>query len=398
MKNIYLISAGPGGVDFATVNGLKVIGECHELYAPKRLAEIYKSVRGDIIEAGIDETISKVISSDNEKIGVLISGDAGFYSVSKRMVGEFGRIGKVEAVAGVSSLSYLCAKVGLSYDDMFIMSLHGRSGSAVGAVSYHEKVFILTGGLMNTQEICRDLAFNGIAGVEVIAGENLGMRDEMIFQGSMQEALMKNFTGLTSLIFINKNFTDPCKIIKDGDFIRGDIPMTKEEIRRLCVAELNPKPSDIVYDIGAGTGSVSVEIARKATGGLVYAVEKEPEGIDLICKNREKFGAYNILPVGGEAPHILAELPPPDKVFIGGSSGKLGGIIGEILKKNPNVKFVITAITLETLSEATDCFKNNGIEADIVCINAAKAVKIGGYHMMTARNPVYIISGEALGK
>lgn len=398
MKKIYLISVGPGGVDFVTVNGMETIKGCHEIYAPKRLAEIYKSVREDIIEAGIEDTISKVVSSDKGTIGILISGDAGFYSAAKRFKAEFALSFDVEVVVGVSSLSYLCAKVGLSYDDMFIMSLHGRSGSAVGAVSYHEKVFILTGGLMNAQEICRDLAFKGIGGVEVIAGENLGMRDEMIFQGSMQEALMKNFTGLTSLIFINKNFTDPCKIIKDEDFIRGEIPMTKEEIRRLCVAELSPKPSDIVYDIGAGTGSVSVEIARKATGGLVYAVEKEPEGIDLICKNREKFGAYNIVPVGGEAPHILAELPSPDKVFIGGSSGKLGEIIGEILKKNPNVKFVITAITLETLSQATDSLKNNGIEADIVCINAAKAVKIGGYHMMTARNPVYIISGEALGK
>lgn len=398
MKKIYLISAGPGGADFATVKGMKIIGDCHELYAPKRLAEIYGNIRSDIIEAGIDETISKVLSSDKETIGVLISGDGGFYSVSKRFTAEFGATFDVESVAGVSSLSYLCAKVGLSYEDMYIMSLHGRMGSPLGAISYHEKVFILTGGLRKAHDICGELSRNGLGSVNVIAGENLSMASERIFQGTAEMAAQENFSDLTSLIIINKNFTDPHRVIKDGDFIRGGIPMTKEEIRRLCVAELNPKPSDIVYDIGAGTGSVAVELAGKATCGLVYAIEKESEGIELIRQNREKFGRFNLIPVSGDAPDILEELPKPDKVFIGGSGGKLREIIEQVMGKNKSVKFVITAITLETLSEGMQCFKDKGIEADIVCINAAKASKAGAYHMMTARNPVYIISGEALGK
>lgn len=171
--------------------------------------------------------------------------------------------------------------------------------------------------------------------------------------------------------------------------------MTKREIRASVVSRIAPAKNACIYDIGAGTGSVTVELAMQALHGCVYAVERTEEGCSLIAQNAHKFGLDNIQVVHGSAAGVLEELPAPDAVFVGGSGGELEDIFKIILKKNPHVRIVITAVTLETVQEAVRLLEQNGFDTpQIVQIAVTEVKKRGQYHMLSANNPVFIIEGS----
>lgn len=180
--------------------------------------------------------------------------------------------------------------------------------------------------------------------------------------------------------------------MRDEWFIRGKVPMTKSEVRAVSISKLELHPDSILYDIGAGTGSVAVEAAGFLPKGQVYAVEKKPEAVALIITNKEKFGADQINVIEGSAPDVLLGLPCPTHAFIGGSTGTMGEIIDILTEKNPRIRIVINIIALETLSQAMEALKIRGIDAEIVSMQTARAKKAGAYHLMEGQNPVYIIS------
>ena len=150
---------------------------------------------------------------------------------------------------------------------------------------------------------------------------------------------------------------------------------------------------DTVIDVGAGTGSVSIEAASLAKDGVVYAIEKKDEAIDLLEQNKRKFGTDNLEIIKGLAPEALEGLPAPTHAFIGGSSGNLKEILEVLLEQNPRVRVVINAIALETVAEAMQCLKSMAFtDVDIAQVSVAKGKKLGSYEMMMGQNPVYIFS------
>lgn len=181
--------------------------------------------------------------------------------------------------------------------------------------------------------------------------------------------------------------------IPDSAFIRGDVPMTKEEIRVLSVCKLHLDANSVVYDIGSGTGSVAVEIARLSPNIAVYAVEVADEGISLINQNAANFGCKNIHVVQSLAPAGLEDLPAPTHAFIGGTKGNLKEILAALRVKNPKIRIVGTAVTLETVAEMQNALKNLPVsDVDIVQVSVSRAEKVGSYHMLKANNPVFIYS------
>lgn len=350
-------------------------------------------LRGDIKNVAIAEMTNIVLNSSASKVAVLVSGDTGFFSMAKTLLKNLKDKCEVEVICGISSMQYLCSKVSRSYESMKIVSLHGRNKSILGAVSYFPQLFVLTGGNNKAHDICSYLCSQGLKDLKIVAGENLSMDSERILEGTAEELSKLNFADLTVLIIENENYVDHNMAIMDDELVRSKVPMTKEEVRFVTVAKMKIKAKDVIYDIGAGTGSVSFEMARKAYEGLVYAIEQNQEGIGLIEENKKLLSGYNVVTVHGMAPESLEGLPKPDKAFIGGSKGNMNSIIKVLVAKNPEIFIAINAITLETLNEAIKVMEDNGFETEIVCINAARAKKIGGYNMMTANNPVYIISG-----
>ncbi|MBR6156402.1 MAG: precorrin-6Y C5,15-methyltransferase (decarboxylating) subunit CbiT, partial [Lachnospiraceae bacterium] len=186
--------------------------------------------------------------------------------------------------------------------------------------------------------------------------------------------------------------------IADDDFIRGDVPITKSEVRAVTMSRLAVGHRDVVYDIGAGTGSVSVECSTAAAYGEVYAIEKEEKALELLQKNKTRFLCRNLQIVAGTAPEVLAELPKPDKAFIGGSGGKMKDILKCLKQKNPVIHVVINAAALETLQESIKALKEAGFtEPEISQLCVSRSVTRGRYHMMEGLNPVYVITAEGKG-
>ena len=180
--------------------------------------------------------------------------------------------------------------------------------------------------------------------------------------------------------------------MEDKRFIRGRIPMTKSEIRAISLAKLELQEDSIIYDIGAGTGSVAIEAALIAREGHVYAIEQKEEGCELIRRNQEVLGAENLTVVQGRAPEALTGLPVPDRVFIGGSGGELAKILDQVQKLNPQVRVVLNVIALETLTAVGEYLQRSEREAEIVSVQVARAEKLGNYHLMQGQNPVYVIT------
>lgn len=182
--------------------------------------------------------------------------------------------------------------------------------------------------------------------------------------------------------------------MRDEWFIRGEIPMTKSEVRAVSISRLELCRDNIVYDIGAGTGSVSVEAALKVPEGHVYAFEQKEEGCALIRANAEKAGVKNLTVVPGKAPESLYGYPAPDRVFLGGSSGNMEEILDLVTELNPAVQLVINVIALESLSQTMEWFRKKGWEPEVVCMQVSRAAKRGPYHMMQAQNPIYVLTAQ----
>ena len=185
--------------------------------------------------------------------------------------------------------------------------------------------------------------------------------------------------------------------IPDNLFVRGSIPMTKEEIRVITLSKARIGPGMVIWDIGSGTGSISVEAALMAPGGKVFAVERSGEGCRLISENSLLFGAGNVEVVEGEAPGILDRLPPASRVIVGGSGGRLKDIVrvveGTMLSGG---RLVINSVSLETLTSAMDCL-GTGWETEVVQVSVSKSKTMGASHIMKAYNPVFIITAWRCG-
>ena len=180
----------------------------------------------------------------------------------------------------------------------------------------------------------------------------------------------------------------------DDAFLRSQVPMTKQEVRAAALGKLAVRPTDTVWDVGAGTGSVSVELALAARLGRTYAVECQEEACDLIRANRQRLGAWNLTLIPGKAPEALVDLPAPDAVFIGGTKGNMESVLDAVLGKNPNARICIAAIALETLSAAVTALTARGLTAEVTQIGVSRTKTAGKLHLLMANNPVFLITGH----
>lgn len=393
-KKIFIIGSGPGDIMHLTHKAKEAMAACEEVYSFERLGELFRSVRHDIEKCTYEELFIKVGNSCAQTIAIMVSGDVGFFSIAKTILEKFGHEHEIHTLCGISSLQYFCARVGISYENIDVMSLHGRKQSILGHIAYHRHTFVLTGGENNAKKILKSLQKEIPSGIKVMAGEMLSMANERIMVGTVAELSECEFDSLTVLLFENTNHRRKETVLFDQDFIRNKTPMTKQEVRWVSVNMLNIKPSNIVFDIGAGSGSVAIEMSRKAHDGIVYAIEKNAEAYALLNENRLALGALNLIPVFGEATEEIIKLPVPDKVFIGGSGGALREIVQYFFEKNPGVSIVINAITLESLGLAMNVLKDLGITPSVSCLNCSRNKVMDDYNLMMANNPVYIICGN----
>ncbi|MBO5524968.1 MAG: precorrin-6Y C5,15-methyltransferase (decarboxylating) subunit CbiT, partial [Roseburia sp.] len=356
---------------------------------------------------------------------LLFSGDIGFFSGAKKAWETFAQWEKeleqagiaveLSCCPGISSVSYLSAKSDISYQNAKILSLHGASGKTVGqageeyaaerqreeiekAVRTAEKertVFLITSGLSDIKALGHAIAERKNLNIRMTIGYQLSYPEEKIFTmepencGSLQEE------GLYTCILENEAYQEPRLThgYPDESFCRGKVPMTKEEVREVSLCKLRLTQNAVLYDIGSGTGSIAVEAGALSENIKVYAIERKEEALGLIRENCKKFGLGNVELVAGTAPEALEALPVPTHGFIGGSGGNLKEILALLYRKNPNMRVVITAVTLETVGELAEIGREFPItEEELVQISVSRAKAAGRYHLMQAENPVYLMS------
>jgi len=366
-----------------------------------KVAEIKPAEILDAIQrtAAAEEAVAAIKGTRDEKIEINVcvaySGDSGFYSGTRSLLPLLHEAGiKADVLPGISSIQVLSSRLQVPWQDWKLVSAHGTECDPVHEVMEGREVFFLTGGTLGPAELCARLADAGLGELRVIVGERLSYPDEKITAGTAAEFANRDFASLSVMLAEPAVFADRTPGIEDSAFIRGDIPMTKQTVRAAILSKMAVRKTDTVWDIGAGTGSVSVELAMRANRGSVWAVEREPEGCELIEANKRKFGVWNLHVVSGNAPEALENLPAPDRVFIGGSDGTLEEIVDAALAKNADALICVSAIVLETMADTVRIMAERGMDTDIiqVCVNTSKQIR--DRHMMMAGNPIYIMTGR----
>ena len=399
-RTISCIGIGMGTLDTLTHEAAETIRNADILFGAKRILESVEHMpdllRDDQerVEEYRSAQIAEYLSTRPHltRIVILMSGDVGFYS-GARLVQDAFPDEKIDYYCGISSVVYFASKVPTSWQDAKLLSAHGRSLNLLNCVQRYPKIIMIVSGVEDVRAICQELVEAEMTYVHVTVGTNLSYPEETVTSGTPEDFLQAETTGLHIMLLENPQANHIIVPgMSDETFVRGKVPMTKEEIRILSVAKLQLTEDSIVYDVGAGTGSVSMECARLCTNGTVYAVERNPEGIALIRENSKKLRLSNVKAIEGLAPEALMDLPAPTHAFIGGSAGNMGEILDVLRAKNPSVRIVINTIALESISEVMQLLKERGYDADIVQISAAKSRVLGRYHMMTGLNPVYIIT------
>lgn len=396
--NVTLIGMGSGQPENLTLQGLAALRQADLILGARRLLAVLPAGCTENRAAAYrpDEVAELLQTSGAENAVLVYSGDTGFYSGASAMMEKLEALGvRARVLPGLSSIQLLAAALGRSWQGWNLVSAHGRTCDPVAECMQGRPTFFLTGGSEDPATLCAQLAAEGFGDVQAVVGQCLGTPEEKIFRGSVKELAAGRFNSL-SVLLVEAAEVLPCRApgLPDEAFERGDVPMTKQEVRAAVLAKLAVRPEDILWDVGAGTGSVSVELALAAPRGRVYAVECRPEGCALIKANREKFRTRNLVLVEGLAPAALSDLPAPDAVFIGGSKGSLAAIVDAALDKNPDVRICVSAIALESLSAAVAALTAKGRTVQVSQIAVSRARAVGGLHLMMAQNPIYLITGE----
>ncbi len=392
---ITLLGIGMGSPELLTEQGKDTLDQAELLIGAKRMVDSVKRPGQDVFVEYRSREIRDYINDhpEYERIVIVLSGDVGFYSGARKLLDVLGSDVRVQC--GISSVVYFMSKIGLSWDDAKIVSAHGRGCNLISYIRYKRKVFAILGTSDGVAVLAKKLVKYGMGNVVLYVGENLSYGNEKILVRPASELTGYEGDPLSVVCAVNDQAGSRLEThgIRDEEFIRGKAPMTKEEVRTVSLAKLCLAEDSICYDVGAGTGSLSVEMALRAHQGKVWAVEKKEEAVELIRQNKVKFAADNLEIVEGSAPEVLRDLPTPTHAFIGGSSGNLKEIVKLLIEKNPQIRIVINCITLETVSEALETAKEFGFEEnEIVQLGVSRSKAIGRYHMMMGENPIYIIT------
>lgn len=393
-NKVKIIGIGMNGKGTITEYAKNLIESADVLIGADRILNCFEYLKKPVLSTYNSNEISKFLHTENFKIAVvLMSGDCGFFSGTAKLLPKISDM-DYEVVCGISSSVYFCSKIGLSWQDMKFVSLHGAEANIVRHVSENEKTFFLLGGKITAAQVCECLCEYEMNDIEVYIGENLGYDNEKVLHGIAEDFIKAETALLSVMAVINKD----CETVKrtgisDSEFIRGRVPMTKSEVRCIIISKLGISNDSVCWDIGSGTGSVSVEMALQCSSGKVYSVERNPEAVRLTDKNKHIFKCDNIEIISGNAVDNLEKLPVPDRVFIGGSGGECRQIIRTVFEKNRKAVIVITAVSLETLNTVMDSFRICGAETEIVQAAVTRTNVVGGYTMLSAENPVFIIKG-----
>ena len=416
---VAVIGCGMGSEGYLTNDARIAIDDAQYVFGSKRMVDIfggekqsfpfYKPV--DIIQ--YLDRLSSSLADDTIKTVVLYSGDSGFYSGAAALMPALydwkneqkdrGTKVYIRQIPGVSSISSLASLLNIPYEDSSVLSMHGveqddeSDMTLVTTVRNSERTFLLMSKPSDLIHYGKVLNDAGLGKVQLVMALDMGTPDCRLFSMTAEESSERSEEdmpeGLGTVYIHNHDPLDTVGFaLKDSDFIRHEtVPMTKEEIRYVILGKLGLHKGDTFFDIGCGTGSISVAAAGISDTIHVYAIDDDDEALAATKENKEKYGRDNITVLNATAPDNFDLLPKPDAAFIGGSNGRMREIIRGVRDKNRGVRVVASAVSLETLNEIMEVMREIPNSAvDIIQLTIGKTVTVEKYHMVKALNPVFI--------
>lgn len=409
MRKVTIIGAGPGNPDLLSRAALDAIDIADVVIGAHRaLAGIdvpHGVVRCELVKTA-DIVAALTDAASWQRAVVVMTGDVGLFSGARRLVEALSGDAQVDVrvIPGISSASYLAARLACPWQDWRFASAHGVACDIAVEAERAGELFLVTSGGEDPSRLSGVLVQAGFGDARVTVAERLSYPDERITCATASEIAGQTFDDLNVMLIefaggaASSRWPYASSGIPDELFIRGDVPMTKQEVRAVALAKLRLTATDTVWDVGAGTGSVSIEAALVARAGSVWAVERNAAGVRLIRENADAFGCGNVHAVPGVAPEALAKLPVPDAVFVGGSAGELPSIVEAALEKNLQVRLCVPCVTVETLTEACALLSGSRFKGFEACqVSAARAEAVGSHHLMKAQNPVFLVSARGAG-
>lgn len=396
-QKIYLVGAGIEGWEGFGGKALEVINKADLLIGHQRLLDIFPDFKGEKRTFGDLSIMLDSLKTLEKMVVVLSSGDPNFFGIARFMLRNLPKE-RIEIFPNVTSVQYAFAQIKEPWDDAIFVSVHGRGlKSAIDKIIAADKVAVLTDDVNTPSALAKELIKRGVEGYEVYLCEDLGLQTEKITRTDVKGLVGMPASPLNILIMIKaweptlENF--PILGISDEEYHTAKKLITKQEIRAVTLAKLKLQNDLVMWDIGAGSGSVSIETGNLIPNGKVFALEKNPQYLSFLRENLKKFAAKNVILVEAYAPEGLDDLPDPDRVFIGGSGGMLEDIIEAVDRRlKPEGVIVLNAVTLDTLTKSVEFLEDHGYTVEVVCINVAKTRGLTEYKMFEAHNPVYIIS------
>lgn len=420
MRKVTIIGAGPGNPDLLSRAALDAIDIADVVIGAHR-ALVGIDVPPDVVRCELVKTADIVAALTDaaswQRAVVVMTGDVGLFSGARRLVEALSGDAQVavRVIPGISSASYLAARLARPWQNWRFASAHGVACDIVAEAERAGELFLATSGGEDPSRLSGELVQAGFGDARVTVAERLSYPDERITCVTASEIAGQTFDDLNVMLIdfaggagspvgasafraASSRWPYASSGIPDELFIRGDVPMTKQEVRAVALAKLRLTATDTVWDVGAGTGSVSIEAALVARAGSVWAVERNAAGVRLIRENADAFGCGNVHAVPGVAPEALAKLPVPDAVFVGGSAGELPSIVEAALEKNSQVRLCVPCVTVETLTEACALLSGSRFKGFEACqVSAARAEAVGSHHLMRAQNPVFLVSARGAG-
>ena len=403
-RAVTIVGIGDDGCAGLSSRAASAVASAHVLVGGERHLAFFPQFAGEriVIKSGLETVLDRVAQlAEEHTVCVLASGDPLFFGFGAQVAARIGAE-HVDVITHPSSGQLAFARIGVRSDDAECISVHGKSPDGfVARLKRARKVAVLTDPESSPPRLAARMIEYGETAWDAWVCENLGGAAERVRKVALSElAQSQDVSRLNVLVLIRSDTgwrPPPAIPFRPEDDFAKRIPkkglITKREVRLLSLAALEIRTDSVIWDVGAGSGSVAIEAATLAPLGRVYAVEVDPEGVDICRENARTHGTDNVRVVAGLAPGALADLEEPDAVFVGGSKGNMEEIIAfAIHRLKPGGRLVVNAITLDNVAEAYRVLRAKGLVPEVTLLNVARGEPLAHYLRYEALNPIHIFA------
>jgi precorrin-6Y C5,15-methyltransferase (decarboxylating) len=406
-SKVRIIGVAPEGASSLLPEARRLVNRAEIVFGGKRLLDMFPSLTGKKIAvrnnlAQVTDLIKKNLR--HKRMVVLASGDPNFYGIASYLTGNLGK-NIVEIIPNISAMQMAFARIKENWDDAVFASVHSRPiEDIVETIRLNRKIGIFTDGEHTPTAIASVLLKHGVDDYQAYVCQNLGRKDEQVVETDLHGLCETECSPLNILILLRAPQKKPAAVlyphslgIPDEEFHHRKPKeglITKQEVRSVSLAKLRLTDESVLWDIGAGSGAVSIEASFLIRKGRIYAIEKNNADVAIIKKNLQKFQVPNVEVVHTSAPDGLDKLPEPTAVFIGGSGGRMAEILDLLCRRlKPGGRIVINIVALENLSTAVNALQAKGFTADVTLVNISRSTNVKELNRLEALNPVFVITG-----